>query len=179
MGHDEERGGEQGAGRGEGRPEGHGGEHGAGREAGRAGAGGLRPGEARERVYDVLLAVRPPVDVLVLADAVLVASELVSNAVRHAGGVTGFRVSVGDGEVEISVSDGSDAMPVERTPRPLVREGGYGWGLVRRLARVEVVEEPGSGKTVRARLPLTSAHSTYEHPGFVPAQRKPPRSGER
>ncbi|WP_343244677.1 ATP-binding protein [Streptomyces sp. SID11385] len=141
--------------------------------------GGLRPGEARERVYDALLAVRPPVDVLVLADAVLVASELVSNAVRHAGGVTGFRVSIGDGEVEISVSDGSQARPCERTPRPLVREGGYGWGLVTRLARVEVVAGPGDGKTVRARLPLTSAHSAYEHPRFVPAQRRPPDGGMR
>ncbi|MEU6442606.1 ATP-binding protein [Streptomyces sp. NPDC047046] len=139
----------------------------------------MRPGEARERVYDVLLAVRPPVDVLVLADAVLVASELVSNAVRHAGGVTGFRVSVGDGDVEISVSDGSDARPYERTPRPVVREGGYGWELVTKLARTEIVERAGGGKTVRARLALRSAHSTYEHPGFVPAQRKPPRAGER
>ncbi|WP_431033030.1 ATP-binding protein [Streptomyces sp. P6-2-1] len=130
-------------------------------------------------MYDALLAVRPPVDVLVLADAVLVASELVSNAVRHAGGVTCFRVSVEGAEVEIRVSDGSDAMPYERTPRPLVREGGYGWGLVTKLARVEVVKGAEGGKTVRARLPLTSAHSTYEHPGFVPAQREPPAEGER
>ncbi|MET8554657.1 ATP-binding protein [Streptomyces sp. NPDC004959] len=148
------------------------------RRTGRGG-GGLRPGEAREQVYDALLAVRPPVDVLVLADAVLVASELVSNAVRHAGGVTRFRVSVGDGEVEISVSDGSDARPYERRPQPLVREGGYGWGLVTKLARVEVAERAGGGKTVRARLSLTSAHSAYEHPGFIPAQRKPPAEGKR
>jgi anti-sigma regulatory factor (Ser/Thr protein kinase) len=139
----------------------------------------LRPGEARERVYDALLAVRPPVDVLVLADAVLVASELVSNAVRHAGGVTGFRVSVGGGEVEISVSDGSDARPCERSPRPALSEGGYGWGLVTKLARTEVVERAEGGKTVRARLALTSSHSTYEHPRSVPAQRRPPAEGKR
>lgn len=155
--------------------------HAGGREEAGAdrGARGLRPGEARERVYDALLAVRPPVDVLVLADAVLVASELVSNAVRHADGVTGFRVSIGDGEVEISVSDASEERPRERTPRPLVREGGYGWGLVLRLARVEVEDGPGAGKTVRARLSLMSAHSAYEHPGFVPAQREPPADGKR
>lgn len=88
-------------------------------------------------------------------DAVLlVVSELVTNAVRHAGGVTRFRLVAGPGTVTVTVEDASATVP--QPQRSNAREpGGFGWQLVRELAEdVEVSTRPG-GKTVSAVLPLS------------------------
>ncbi|WP_406121463.1 ATP-binding protein [Streptomyces canus] len=88
-------------------------------------------------------------------DAVLlVVSELVTNAVRHAGGVTRFRLVAGPGTVTVTVEDASSTAPTLR--RSCVGEpGGFGWQLVRELSEdVEVSTRPG-GKTVSALLALS------------------------
>ncbi|WP_406223301.1 ATP-binding protein [Streptomyces canus] len=88
-------------------------------------------------------------------DAVLlVVSELVTNAVRHAGGVTQFRLVAGPGTVTVTVEDASSTAPTLR--RSSVGEpGGFGWQLVRELSEdVEVSTRPG-GKTVSALLALS------------------------
>ncbi|MCI0386177.1 ATP-binding protein [Streptomyces sp. CNQ085] len=91
-------------------------------------------------------------------DAVLLGvSELVSNAVRHAGGVTGFRLAPGDGGVLVEVSDASVRRPRTVQINPSV-PGGFGWLLVRELATdVTVALRPGEGKTIRASFPLRTA----------------------
>lgn len=92
------------------------------------------------------------VDDSVLDDALLVASELVTNAVMHAGTRSSLEVRVDGGRLELRVSDGS-----RRTPRPRTLVGGpaeQGRGLVllQALARSWGVEESADGKTVWAVL---------------------------
>ncbi|MFG3343710.1 ATP-binding protein [Streptomyces sp. NPDC048018] len=82
-------------------------------------------------------------------DVMLVASELVTNALRHAGGVTGFAVSVGRDSVTVSVSDASPRPPRYALPHDL-RPGGFGWPIVLRLSREVSVDVGRAGKTVRA-----------------------------
>ncbi|MET7360427.1 ATP-binding protein [Streptomyces sp. NPDC005562] len=115
------------------------------------------PAAARDAVRAVLREGDEPVDEMAFTDAVLVTSELVTNAIRHAGGLRGFTCRVRSGHVEIAVEDGSDEMPVTR-PRPtLLMSGGHGWPTVRRLADdVRVTHLPGGGKRIVARVPLTA-----------------------
>ncbi|MFV0126707.1 ATP-binding protein [Streptomyces sp. HMX112] len=88
-------------------------------------------------------------------DAVLlVASELVTNAVRHAPGPCTLCLALHDEGVLIEVSDTSPTPPRPRAPDISGVGGGWGWTLIARLAdEVRVLPEPGGGKTVRIRLP--------------------------
>ncbi len=86
----------------------------------------------------------------VLDDILLVTSELVTNALRHGGGVSGFDVSLDGDAVRISVTDRS---PVP--PRTVPRDGpgtpgGYGWPLIRRLSTAVTVTPAPGGKTITA-----------------------------
>jgi two-component sensor histidine kinase len=78
--------------------------------------------------------------------AVLLTSELSTNAVRHAG--TAFRVAVSfaPSELVVEVSDGSEALPVTR-PKELRAEGGRGMQLVEGLARAWGAHRVGDGDT--------------------------------
>ncbi|MFB8029091.1 ATP-binding protein [Streptomyces sp. NPDC056465] len=95
-----------------------------------------------------------PADVVV-ADALLVTSELVTNAVRHGGGLTGFAAEITDDGLLLTVADASTQAPVTEKRDPGVASvGGYGWLLVRRLAkRVSVTYLPG-GKHIVALVAL-------------------------
>ncbi|AZM63895.1 MULTISPECIES: ATP-binding protein [unclassified Streptomyces] len=121
-----------------------------------------RPAEVREAVARAVSercrATHTDCDSEALADALLVASELTTNAILHGGGVTDFRVDVSGPGVLLSVSDRSDELPVvvphtdqrgRRTP------GGHGWPIVCRLARdVRVSDLPAGGKCITAVVPL-------------------------
>ncbi|MBC7272370.1 MAG: ATP-binding protein [Streptomyces sp.] len=132
------------------------------------------PGEgpaAREscRPADVRTAVRcavacrcrdtgTPCDEDALSDALLVASELTTNAILHGGGVTDVDVDVDEHDVRVSVSDRSDRFP-ELTPaldaHGRRRTGGRGWPIVCRLASaVDVSELPAGGKRITAVVPV-------------------------
>ncbi|MCX5589108.1 ATP-binding protein [Streptomyces erythrochromogenes] len=87
-----------------------------------------------------------------VADVLTVVSELVSNAVRHAGGVTGFRVTVRAGQVVVEVSDRSALLPHLGPPCPHT-PGGFGWRVVKTLAPSTFVRSHRTGKTVVAALP--------------------------
>ncbi|QIQ01527.1 ATP-binding protein [Streptomyces liangshanensis] len=112
-----------------------------------------RPADAAEAraLTRAFLAGHPAPD-RTLGDVLLVVSELVTNALRHAGGVTAFRVAVRSGAVEIVVQDASPVPPVAREHRGQWLPGGYGWPLVNRLAEVTVVPLGDDGKIVRASL---------------------------
>ncbi|WP_030419226.1 ATP-binding protein [Streptomyces sp. SCSIO 75703] len=122
-----------------------------------------RPAEARRTVERVVTecchARRTPCDAGALSDAVLVASELTTNAILHAGGVTDFRVEVVGPGVRLSVSDRSSALPVVvegAGPRGRRRLGGRGWPIVCRLAReVRVADLPAGGKCITVVVPLS------------------------
>ncbi|MFE5657630.1 ATP-binding protein [Streptomyces sp. NPDC056517] len=101
-----------------------------------------------------------PPSTTAVGDALLVTSELVTNALRHGGGLTGFSVELAPGAVTITVADTSVELPhltdgrgVERASGPA--EGGFGWPLVRLLAlEIRLTLPQEGGKTIEVRLPL-------------------------
>ncbi|MFE0650352.1 ATP-binding protein [Streptomyces sp. NPDC059534] len=117
-----------------------------------AGSGGLppvrTPAHARQLVRHTLAALGPlrPAQV---DDLLLVTSELVTNALRHGGGVTGFGITVGGDRVTVSVADASGRSPLYEL-RDDLRPGGYGWPIVLRLCREVTVDAHPAGKTIHA-----------------------------
>ncbi|MEU7212893.1 ATP-binding protein [Streptomyces sp. NPDC044989] len=127
-----------------------------------------RPADAREAVEHAVTACAglhdaATCDAGALSDAVLVASELTTNAILHGGGVTDFRVDVvGPGVrpgVRLSVCDRSHDLPVAVPPtddRGRRRLGGRGWPIVCRLSReVRVADLPSGGKCITVVVPLS------------------------
>ncbi|MFJ2060508.1 ATP-binding protein [Streptomyces sp. NPDC087908] len=85
---------------------------------------------------------------------VLVVSELVTNALRHAGGTCTLDLAAHPDSIEVAVHDPSRQAPRMRTPDLNGGTGGFGWPMVNRLARTTHVTATSSGgKTVRAYLP--------------------------
>lgn len=139
-------------------------EHGTESALGRLGAQrtgpprSCEPAEARRAVERAVTercrATRTHCDQEALGDALLVVTELTTNAILHGGGVTDFRVDVLGTGVRVSVSDRSDRLPVTRRPadpRRRQRVGGHGWPIVCRLARdVRVSQLPAGGKCITA-----------------------------
>ncbi len=94
-----------------------------------------------------------------MIDLLLVVSELVTNAVRHGGGIAGFDVTLTPEGARLSVRDYSAAVPVGLHgpgALPRVHEGsGYGWPLINRLSReVDVERRTAGGKTISVLVPL-------------------------
>ncbi|MCF2540352.1 MULTISPECIES: ATP-binding protein [Streptomyces] len=83
-------------------------------------------------------------------DILLVVTELVTNAVRHGGGLVAFDATLDGETLTISVTDASPAAPhtVQRTHS--TAPGGFGWPLVRQLSREVTVTPTAHGKTIRA-----------------------------
>ncbi|WP_078591733.1 ATP-binding protein [Streptomyces megasporus] len=118
----------------------------------------IRPPQSGERARDItrgFLRAKKPGAYQADVDAVLLGvSELVTNAIRHAGGVTGFRLEAEHEGVAVEVSDASVRRPRTVEINPSV-PGGFGWLLVRELAsEVTVALRPGKGKTIRAAFPV-------------------------
>ncbi|MER5529316.1 ATP-binding protein [Streptomyces sp. NPDC002677] len=121
----------------------------------------LWPADARRAVRGAVARQAVPCAADALNDALLVTSELTTNAIVHGGGITGFDVDVDGCAVRVSVSDRSAAVPVAESAldgRDRGRLGGRGWPIVCRLARdVEVAELPRGGKRITAVVPLRRA----------------------
>ncbi|MET9931758.1 ATP-binding protein [Streptomyces sp. NPDC006324] len=102
-------------------------------------------GAARDQVRDLLhtTGCAPPPQ-SVIDDILLVVSELVTNAHRHAGGLTGFTAHVADGTLTVRATDASPSDPT--TP------GGFGWPLIQKLSRHVTVTPLGTGKTIQVVL---------------------------
>ncbi|MDQ3146741.1 MAG: ATP-binding protein [Actinomycetota bacterium] len=80
--------------------------------------------------------------------AVLLTSELVTNAVLYTGGTIEVAVQRADGAVVVSVGDSSTVSPQPRRPGP-EDPSGRGLGLVEALSEAWGVEQPSSeGKAV-------------------------------
>jgi anti-sigma regulatory factor (Ser/Thr protein kinase) len=125
--------------------------------------GPCKPAEAR-RAVERAVAERCRVthtrcDADALSDALLVASELTTNAMLHGGGIMDFHVDVVGPDVRVSVSDRSDELPVVNPPTDRHgrrRIGGLGWPIVCRLARdIRVTGLPSGGKCITALVPLS------------------------
>lgn len=93
---------------------------------------------------------RRPVPSAQLQDALLVLSELVTNAWRHGGGRVVVRTAFGaNGEVHLYVSDEGAALPAVAPDEAHV--GGWGLQIVESLASAWGVEpDDAGGKTVWA-----------------------------
>lgn len=120
------------------------------------------PAQARKRVevllHDRSCNMQGPCKGTSVADALLVTSELVTNAFRHGGGITDFTAEVTDGGVRVSVGDRSDRLPAlpDRTEdHDRLRIGGHGWRLILTLARnVAITHQADGGKLITALVPL-------------------------
>ncbi|MDQ0834278.1 anti-sigma regulatory factor (Ser/Thr protein kinase) [Streptomyces achromogenes] len=114
--------------------------------------GSLRMAEQARDVARGFLSAAAPEGGNALDAVLLVVSELFTNAMRHAGGVTGFRLEAGPGTVAVTVHD---ARPVPPRPLPLdaTRPGGFGWHLVQELSVDVRVDVSAAGKTVTAVVP--------------------------
>jgi anti-sigma regulatory factor (Ser/Thr protein kinase) len=85
-------------------------------------------------------------------DALVLVSELVSNAMRHAPGPCTLELADRSGLLVIAVSDTGTTPPQPRAA-DLETGGGFGWHLLQRLAlRVDVLLDPPRGKTVSVTL---------------------------
>ncbi|MEV1026071.1 ATP-binding protein [Streptomyces sp. NPDC050264] len=84
-------------------------------------------------------------------DALLIASELAANALRHGAGITRFSACVHEHALVIQVSDHSTRHP-HLLPHDPVMPDGFGWLMVRRLARSVSIEQHTGGKTIIAVL---------------------------
>lgn len=108
-------------------------------------------GEARR--WLVAFLGRHPVDPSRCDDAVLVLSELVTNALRHGRGAVAVAAALsGRDRLYVEVSDAGDRLPVKLAPDPM-RVGGVGLQIVDRLSLDWGVTPFPGGKTVWARLP--------------------------
>ncbi|WP_031034537.1 ATP-binding protein [Streptomyces sp. NRRL F-5650] len=94
-----------------------------------------------------------------VVDLLLVVSELVTNAIRHGGGLAGFEARPTREGLRIAVHDNNTVVPRATSAFPTTHPGGgYGWPLVARLARDVTVEpRPEGGKTISALVPLRAA----------------------
>lgn len=81
------------------------------------------------------------------ADVPLLASELVTNAVRHSNGEVALSLRLDRDRVRLAVRDSSDEMPI-MGDLDAAREGGWGLHIVDRLASSWGLETDGDGKTV-------------------------------
>jgi anti-sigma regulatory factor (Ser/Thr protein kinase) len=110
-----------------------------------------------------------------VGDAVLVVSELLSNAIRHARPLPGANVqvawAVGADAVEVAVSDGgAPTMPV-RAHATVSSLGGRGLDIVEYLARRWGVRSDDSGQTVWAVLAAPAVGQRSSEPASAAGRR--------
>jgi two-component sensor histidine kinase len=84
-----------------------------------------------------------------LDDGVLVVSELVTNAIRHARPPVTLTLTKDGPTLVIEVTDASTRPPAQADPAD---HGGFGLSVVHALADLSIRPHP-DGKTIRARLP--------------------------
>ncbi|WP_410673467.1 ATP-binding protein [Amycolatopsis sp. cmx-4-68] len=112
-------------------------------------AGGLAVVRRFARLTLLAWACGTPVD-----DALLIVTELATNALRHGAGRPVLRLSMGAGHVRIEVFDDDPAPPVRRPPGA---DGGWGLALVERLSLAWGSARHGRGKVVWSALSAPSA----------------------
>ena len=119
------------------------------------------PARAREHAAAFLTALtvqRPSADPACFDRVLLVVSELVTNAVRHAPGPVHLCLALLPGEgtatIRITVGDTSAVLPTPRTPDFARGTGGFGWSTILRplTTGLQMRPHPG-GKEIEALLP--------------------------
>ena len=105
-----------------------------------------------------------------VTDAALVISELLSNALRHAGPLPGSAIRVTweleDGSVRVSVSDGGGSTRPELGQPTSTATGGRGLRIVARLSRRWGTSSGYEGTTVWAEVQLGPVPAVAAEGGF-------------
>ncbi|MFF3935123.1 ATP-binding protein [Streptomyces phaeofaciens] len=113
------------------------------------------PSLARHVTESWLMAVDPVDPVDRVADAVLVVSELVTNAVRHTDDPCLLTLTLRDSRLDIAVADHSEELP-DLCHAQGDERGGFGMQVIRRLGgRIRLVPAIG-GKTVHVLVDLSA-----------------------
>ncbi len=108
-------------------------------------------------VTAVLASSSRPRDDEVAMDALLATSELATNAILHGGGITAFDATITAEGLDVTIADKSEELPAlsGEPGDDFPRLGGYGWAVIRRLAKIiQITVRPGGGKTLSVLLPL-------------------------
>ncbi|WP_405009264.1 ATP-binding protein [Kitasatospora sp. NBC_01539] len=105
-----------------------------------------------------LAAQNPPTHAGGFDRALLVVSELVTNAVRHAPGPLGLTLALDPGArqdgIRITVRDTSPVLPQPRVPDLLGGTGGFGWStIIQPLATSLHIRPYQDGKEIEALIP--------------------------
>ncbi|MEV5317430.1 ATP-binding protein [Streptomyces sp. NPDC052687] len=115
---------------------------------------GLRAPAVARRIAERWLKATEPADHV--EDAVLVVSELVTNAVRHTHDSCRLTLTVHGGQLDIAVADHSEDLPDLRRQSPGDERGGFGMDIIRQLGGQVTVVPAIGGKTVHVLLELES-----------------------
>ncbi|MEV6397452.1 ATP-binding protein [Streptomyces sp. NPDC051907] len=110
------------------------------------------PADARRAARDFLDALRPPLPADRREDVLLIVSELVTNAVRHAPSPYALVLTADVGALDIAVADGSPVAPAPRSPDLTDGTGGMGWHIAECLGAALSTEPLADGKRVHATL---------------------------
>lgn len=108
-----------------------------------------RAAEARAAAKAFVATLDPRPAATTIQDLLLLVSELVTNAIRHAGAVTALAFGADADTLYVQVTDPSAARPRQRTPDLRGGTGGFGWPLVLRLSkRTDIRDHPPQGKVI-------------------------------
>ncbi|MFD8542357.1 ATP-binding protein [Streptomyces sp. NPDC059649] len=110
--------------------------------------------QARDRVSDLLKAHPGPVEAMKYTDALLITSELVTNAQRHTDGLIAFTARITGNRLALLVEDTSPHRPVTASRHEPGDIGGYGWPMVCQLAASVTIVPTARGKAISVTLDL-------------------------
>jgi two-component sensor histidine kinase len=110
----------------------------------------------------------------VVGDAILVVSELLSNAIKYARPLHGARVRVSwavhEETLEVAIADGGGPTRPHQIKHSVSAPGGRGLDIVERLSRGWGVHDDEQGTTVGAVLPAAASGNLQRRPRRSPAR---------
>lgn len=118
------------------------------------------PTSAREARAFVRMAIEGQVTVETLQDVLLVASEMVSNVIRHARTPLTLSLELHDAHIRLAVTDGEPPVrPADHTPADreatAESESGRGMGIIDAVSRGWGIGDTPIGKSIWAEIPLS------------------------
>jgi anti-sigma regulatory factor (Ser/Thr protein kinase) len=124
-------------------------------------------GGARDHAREFLRQSIPPLHAILLTDAVLAVSELVSNAVQHTAGPCTLALADDGCQVTITVGDTSTRPFTARAADPSGCAGGFGWHLLHRVSARMAVEPAPGGKRISVSIRRAATTLSSVYPGHT------------